>query len=51
MGGGGRENTGNLVFSSCKSPDFKGKRYCDICRKNFQISFEAGFRDDTFPTF
>ena len=28
-----RENTGNLVCSSCKLPDFKGKRYFEICRK------------------
>ena len=29
-----RENTGNLVCSSCKFPDPKGKRYFGICRKN-----------------
>ena len=27
-------NTGNLVCSSCKFPDPKGKGYCDICREN-----------------
>ena len=26
-----RENMGNLVCSSCKFPDSKGKRYFDIC--------------------
>ena len=25
------QNTGNLVCSSCKFPDSKGKRYFDIC--------------------
>ena len=25
------ENTVNLVCSSCKFPDSKGKGYCDIC--------------------
>ena len=29
-----RENTGNLVCSSCQFPDFKGKRYFEICHKN-----------------
>ena len=28
---------GNLVCSSCKFPDSKGKRYFDICRKNSQL--------------
>ena len=28
---------GNLVCSSCKLPDSKGKRYFDICHENFQI--------------
>ena len=37
-----RENTENLVCSSFKFPDSKGRRYFDTCRKNFQISFEAG---------
>ena len=37
-----RKNTFNLVWSSCKFPDSQGKRYCDICRESFQISFEAG---------
>ena len=27
------QNTGNLVCSSCKFPDSKGKRYFNICRK------------------
>ena len=31
-----RENTGNLVCSSCKFPDSKGKRYLNICHENFQ---------------
>ena len=30
------QNTGNLVCSSCKFPDSKGKRYYDFCRKNFK---------------
>ena len=30
-----RENTGNLVCSSCEFPDSKGKKYLDI-------SFETG---------
>ena len=39
------QNTGNLVFPSCKFPDSKGKRDFDICRENFnffkvcQVSF------------
>ena len=32
-----RENTGNLVLSSCKFPDSKGKRYFNICRKYFHF--------------
>ena len=35
-----RENTGNLVCSSCKFPDSKGIRYFDICRENSQFYFE-----------
>ena len=35
-----RENTGNLVCSSCKFTDSKGKRYSDICRENSQLYFE-----------
>ena len=31
-----RENTGNLVFSLCKFPDSKGKRYLYICHENFK---------------
>ena len=31
------QNTENLVCSSCKFPDPKGKRYFDICRENSQI--------------
>ena len=31
------ENTGNLVCSSCKFPDSKGKGYCDICRENLHF--------------
>ena len=34
---------GNLVFSSCKFPDSKGKRYFNICCKNSQKRFEAGY--------
>ena len=30
------ENTGNLVCSSCKFPDSRGKRYFEICRENLQ---------------
>ena len=37
------QNTGNLVCSSCKFPDSKGKQYFDICRENCQIVFEAGY--------
>ena len=32
-----------MVCSSCKFPDSKGKRYFDICHKNSQILFEAGY--------
>ena len=32
-----RKNTGNLVCSTCKFPDFKSKRYFGICREYFQI--------------
>ena len=35
------QNTGNFVCSSCKFPDFKGKRYFEICHENLQIIFEA----------
>ena len=28
------QNTGNLVCSSCKFPDSKGKRYFDFCHEN-----------------
>ena len=31
------QNTGNLVCSSCKFPDSKGKRYFNICRENFHF--------------
>ena len=34
-----RKDTGNLVCSSCKFPDSKGKRYFDICSENSQIAF------------
>ena len=34
---------GNLVCSSCKFPDSKGKRYFEICRENSQFLFEAGY--------
>ena len=37
------QNTGNLVCSSCKFPDYKGKGYFYICRENSQIYFEAGY--------
>ena len=30
-----RENTVNLVCSSCKFPDPKGQGYCNICSENF----------------
>ena len=30
-----RENTENLVCSSSKFPDSKGKRYFEICQKRF----------------
>ena len=33
------KNTGNLVCSSCKFPDSKGKIYLE---RKFQFSFEAG---------
>ena len=36
-----RENTGNLVCSSCKFPDSKGIRYCKICRENLPIFFSS----------
>ena len=40
------QNTGNLVCSSCKFPDSKGKRYFNFCRKiskkKFQFIFEGG---------
>ena len=36
------QNTGNLVCSSCKFPDSKGKRHFDSCSENFQMFFEAG---------
>ena len=32
------QNTGNLVCSSCKFPDSKGKRYFDICHENYQLN-------------
>ena len=32
-----RENTGNLVCSSCKFPYSNGKRYFYICRENFNF--------------
>ena len=31
-----RKNIGNLVCSSCKFPDSKGKIYFEICRENFK---------------
>ena len=31
------QNTGNLVSSSCKFPDSKGKRYFKICCENLPI--------------
>ena len=34
-----RENTRNLIWSSCKFSDCKGKKYCDICLKNFHSYF------------
>ena len=37
-----RENTGNLVCSSCKFTDSKGKRYFDICCENFHFLGGAG---------
>ena len=40
------QNTGNLVFSSCKFPDYKGKRYFYICRENSTFSF---LKLDTLP--
>ena len=36
------QNTGNLVCSSCKFPDSKGKRYFNIFRKKFPKMFKAG---------
>ena len=38
-----RENTGNLICSSCKFSDSKGKIYFDICHENSQFLFEAGY--------
>ena len=35
------QNTGNLVCSSCKLHDSKGKGYCEICRENFHFFPEA----------
>ena len=35
------QNTGNLVCSSCKFPDSKGKRYLEICCESFHYFFEA----------
>ena len=32
-----RGKSGNLVCSSCKFPDSKGKRYFDICREHFHF--------------
>ena len=32
-----RENTGNLVCSSCNFPDPKGNRYFAICHENFHF--------------
>ena len=37
------QSTGNLVCSSCKFPDSKGKRYFYICCENSQFFFEAGY--------
>ena len=37
------QKTGNLVCSSCKFPDSKGKRYIYICRENSQFIFEAEY--------
>ena len=36
------QNTGNLVCSSCKFPDSKGKRYFYICCENFCFFSVAG---------
>ena len=36
-----KKNTGNLVCSSCKFPDSKGKRYFEICLVNLKKRFEA----------
>ena len=36
-----RENTGNLVWSSGKFPDSKGKIYFEICHENLQKIFEV----------
>ena len=37
------QNPGNnLICSSCKFHDSKGKEYCDICHKNFKKNLEAG---------
>ena len=33
------KNTGNLVCSSCKFPDSKGKRYFDTCSENSHFFF------------
>ena len=35
------ENAWNLVCSGCKFPDFKGKRYFEICSENLQKFVEA----------
>ena len=32
-----RENTENLFFPSCNFPDYKGKRYFDICCENLKF--------------
>ena len=42
------QNTGNLVCSSCKFPDSKGKRYFDICHESSQILFEAAYSISQF---
>ena len=37
-----RENTGNLVCSSCKFPDPKSKKYFGICHENFHFFGGSG---------
>ena len=35
------QNTGNFVYSSCKFPDSKGKRYYDNCCENLPKNIET----------